>query len=101
MLGGARVPNQQSRQTRQRMDCWNPTNLVDSIGNPGPALGCPLTIHLTSARNSVRRWTWVHVASSVLGQVTNLADLNVCSLCRVGVGLAPVCEQNSMKALKS
>lgn len=67
------------------MDYWNPTNLVGSIGNHGPAPGCPLTTHLTwleAVLGGGLGSTWLPHSR---GQVTNLADLNLRSLCRVGL----------------
>lgn len=86
-LGGAKLPIQQSRQNRRslRMDCWNPTNPIGSMGSHGPTLGCPLTIHLTWLEAAVGGGlgsTWLPHS---WGQVTNLADLSLCSLCREGV----------------
>lgn len=86
------------------MDYWNPTDSVGSIGNHGPAPGCPLITHLTSLLEAVLGGglgsTWLPHS---WGQVINLADLNLCSLCRVGIRtyLASMSEQRSIMGLKS
>lgn len=73
------------------------------MGNHSPAPGCPLTIYLTwleALLGGGLGYTWLPHS---WGQVTNLADLNLCSFCRVGLRtyLAAVSEQSSMIGLQS